>query len=232
MFYPYGFGFDSTMILLIPAILFTLYAQFKVKTATSHYLKVPTERGYTGSQTARYILDSNGLHDVNVQLTRGHLSDHYDPRKRVVRLSEDIYYGNSIGSVAIAAHECGHAIQHANRYAPLQFRSTLVPIVNFSSNLSWIFIMAGLVLGGGGSLLYIGITLFTFVVLFQIITLPVEFNASSRAVVQLVDMGIINSDEVGSSKKVLSAAALTYVAAALSAVLQLVRLILIARSDD
>lgn len=230
--YPYGFFYDSTMILLIPAILFTVYAQFKVKSATSRYLKVPTQRGYTGSQTARYILDSNGLHDVNVEVTRGHLSDHYDPRKRVVRLSEDIYYGNSIGSVSIAAHECGHAIQHANRYAPLQFRSSLVPVVNFSSSLSWIFIMAGLVLGGGGSLLYLGIALFTFVVLFQVITLPVEFNASSRAVVQLVDMGIINSDEVRGSKKVLSAAALTYVAAALSAVLQLVRLILIARSDD
>jgi Zn-dependent membrane protease YugP len=220
------------MILLIPAILFTIYAQFKVSSETKRFLRVPTQMGYTGSQTARYILDSNGLSNVNVEVTRGHLSDHYDPRKRVVRLSEDIYYGNSIGSVAIAAHECGHAIQHANRYAPLQIRSSLVPIASFSSNVSWILIMAGFVFGGGGTLLYLGITLFAFAVLFQIVTLPVEFNASNRAIVQLVDMGIINNDEVRSSKKVLSAAALTYVAAALTSVLELVRLILIARGDD
>ena len=231
MFYPYGFFYDSTMILLIPAILFTIYAQFKVSSETKRYLRVPTERGYTGLQTARHILDSNGLYDVNIEVTRGHLSDHYDPRRRVVRLSEDIYYGNSIGSVSIAAHECGHAIQHAKRYAPLQIRSSLVPVVNFSSNLSWVLIMLGFVMGGG-SLLYLGITLFAFAVLFQIITLPVEFNASSRAIVQLTDMGIIAHDEVRSSKKVLSAAALTYVAAALTSVLQLLRLILIARSDD
>lgn len=229
--YPYGFFYDPTMIILIPAILFTIYAQFKVSSATSHYLRVPTHRGYTGSQTARYILDSNGLYDVNVEMVRGHLTDHYDPRKRVLRLSQDVYYGNSIGSVAIAAHECGHAIQHSKRYAPLQFRNGLVPVVNFSSNLSWVFIMLGFVMGGG-SLLYLGIILFAFVVLFQVITLPVEYNASNRAIVQLVDMGIITDDEVRNSKKVLSAAALTYVAAALSAVLQLLRLVLIARSDD
>ncbi|HGM3505544.1 TPA: zinc metallopeptidase [Clostridioides difficile] len=228
--YPmYGgfWGFDPTMVILIPAILFTVYAQFKVSSTTNKYLRVNTRRGYTGEQTARRVLDSNGLYDVKIEMVRGHLSDHYDPRRKAVRLSEDVYYGTSITSVAVAAHECGHAIQHAKGYAPLQIRSSLVPVVNFASSISWFLIFIGFIMAG--PFLEIGILLFSASVLFQIITLPVEFNASSRAIVQLGNLGIIDESESRQSRKVLSAAALTYVAAALVSILQLLRLLLIAQ---
>ncbi|KPI50732.1 zinc metallopeptidase [Clostridioides sp. ZZV15-6383] len=228
--YPmYGgfWGFDPTMVILIPAILFTVYAQFKVSSTTNKYLRVNARRGYTGEQTARRVLDSNGLYDVKIEMVRGHLSDHYDPRRKAVRLSEDVYYGTSITSVAVAAHECGHAIQHAKGYAPLQIRSSLVPVVNFASSISWFLIFIGFIMAG--PFLEIGILLFSASVLFQIITLPVEFNASSRAIVQLGNLGIIDESESRQSRKVLSAAALTYVAAALVSILQLLRLLLIAQ---
>lgn len=228
--YPvYGgfWGFDPTMVVLIPAILLTIYAQFKVSSTTNKYLRVNTRRGYTGEQTARRVLDSNGLYDVKIEMVRGHLSDHYDPRRKVVRLSEDVYYGTSITSVAVAAHECGHAIQHAKGYAPLQIRSSLVPVVNFASSISWFLIFLGFIMAG--AFLKIGILLFSASVLFQIITLPVEFNASSRAIVQLGNLGIIDESESRQSRRVLSAAALTYVAAALVSILQLLRLLLIAQ---
>ena len=228
--YPvYGgfWGFDPTMVVLIPAILLTIYAQFKVSSTTNKYLRVNTRRGYTGEQTARRVLDSNGLYDVKIEMVRGHLSDHYDPRRKAVRLSEDVYYGTSITSVAVAAHECGHAIQHAKGYAPLQIRSSLVPVVNFASSISWFLIFLGFIMAG--QFLKIGILLFSASVLFQIITLPVEFNASSRAIVQLGNLGIIDESESRQSRRVLSAAALTYVAAALVSILQLLRLLLIAQ---
>nr|WP_330382514.1 zinc metallopeptidase [Clostridioides difficile] len=215
------------MVVLIPAILLTIYAQFKVSSTTNKYLRVNTRRGYTGEQTARRVLDSNGLYDVKIEMVRGHLSDHYDPRRKAVRLSEDVYYGTSITSVAVAAHECGHAIQHAKGYAPLQIRSSLVPVVNFASSISWFLIFLGFIMAG--PFFKIGILLFSASVLFQIITLPVEFNASSRAIVQLGNLGIIDESESRQSRRVLSAAALTYVAAALVSILQLLRLLLIAQ---
>lgn len=231
--YPYGgyyYGIDPTFIILLPAILFTIYAQFKVSSTTSRYLRVRSQRGFTGEQTARKILDINGLYDVRIEMVRGHLSDHYDPRGKVLRLSQDIYYGTSITSIAVAAHECGHAIQHAKGYVPLNFRSALVPVVNFASNISWFLIALGFVMRG--PFLEIGILLFSASVLFQLITLPVEFNASNRAMVQLSDIGILEGKELSQGRRVLTAAALTYVAAALTSVLQLLRLVAIANRNN
>ena len=165
-------------------------------------------------------------------MTRGTLSDHYDPRNKILRLSQDVYRGTSITSVAVAAHECGHAIQHARGYAPLTIRGAIVPVVNFASNASWILIMLGLFMTSTTSLLKIGILLFATTVVFQLITLPVEFNASHRALIQIENLGIVTRDERRESKKVLDAAALTYVAATLMAVLQLVRLIAISNRNS
>lgn len=230
MMYPGYYGFDPTLIILLPAILFTMYAQFKVTSTTSRYLRVNARRGYSGEQVARKILDSNGLYNVKIEMVRGRLSDHYDPRSNVVRLSQDIYYGTSITSIAVAAHECGHAMQHAKGYVPLNLRSALVPVVNFSSSMSWFLIAIGFMMRG--PFLEIGILIFSASVLFQIITLPVEFNASNRAVVQLSNLGIVEGKEANQSRKVLTAAALTYVAAALTSVLQLLRLLAIANRDN
>lgn len=226
----YGYRLDPTMFLLIPAILLTLYAQYKVSSTTNRFFRVRSSRGYSGEETARRILESNGLYNVRIEMVRGRLSDHYDPRSKVLRLSEDVYSGTSITSVAVAAHECGHALQHAHGYAPLNLRSGLVPVVNFASNMSWIFIMLGFVMTG--PFLKIGILLFSASVLFQIVTLPVEFNASSRALAQLTSLGIVEGREARDSRKVLQAAALTYVAAAVTAILQLLRLVLIAQNRD
>lgn len=230
MYGYYGYRFDPTMFLLIPAILLTLYAQYKVSSTTNRFFNVRSSRGYTGEDTARKILDSNGLYNVRIEMVRGRLSDHYDPRSKVLRLSQDVYSGTSITSVAVAAHECGHAIQHAHGYAPLNIRSSLVPVVNFASNMSWVFIMLGFFTRG--IFLQIGILLFSASVLFQIVTLPVEFNASSRALTQLTSLGIVDDREVRQSRNVLQAAALTYVAAAVTAILQLLRLIMIANNRD
>lgn len=226
----YAGGIDPTIIILIPAILLTIYAQFKVSSTTNKFFRVRSRRGYTGEQVARQILDKNGLYNVRIEMVRGRLSDHYDPRSNVVRLSEDVYSNTSITSIAVAAHECGHALQHAHGYAPLNLRSSLVPVVNFASNMSWIFIMLGFITTG--PLLKVGILLFAASVLFQIVTLPVEFNASSRALVQMTSLGIVDDNEARSSRKVLQAAALTYVAAAATAILQLLRLVMIAQNRD
>ncbi|WFD09100.1 zinc metallopeptidase [Tepidibacter hydrothermalis] len=228
--YPYYYGFDPTMILLIPAMLLAVYAQTKVKTTFNKYLRVYSQKGYTGAQVARYILDKNGLRNVDIELTGGRLSDHYDPRSKVLRLSNDVYHGTSIASVSVAAHEVGHAIQHGEEYFPLTFRNNLVPIVNISSSMSWIFIMLGFLVTP--PLLKIGILLFSGAVLFQVVTLPVEFNASSRAIDQLVTNSLITTEERKYSKKVLDAAALTYVAAAASAIMQLIRLVILSNSRD
>ena len=229
MYYPY---FDSTMIVLIPAIILAMYAQSKVKSTYEKYVRIASQKGYTGAEAARAILDRNGLTDVRIEHIRGTLSDHYDPRTRVLRLSDMVYRGNSISSSAIAAHEVGHAIQHARDYAPLRFRNAIVPVVNFASNLSWLFILAGLFLSFTG-LIDIGIILFTGSVVFQIVTLPVEFNASSRALDELESVGVLTREGIPHSKKVLDAAALTYVAATATAVAQLVRLLLLReRSRD
>lgn len=226
------FYWDSTMVLLIPAIMLSLYAQFKISSAYKHYSQIRSQSGLTGAQAARAILNSNGLYDVRVEPIRGHLSDHYDPRTRVINLSEDVYAGTSLSSVAVAAHETGHALQHASGYFPLQLRSAFVPVANFGSGAGTMLIMVGLFVPQFGLLLQLGILAFSFAVLFQIITLPVEYNASHRALILLQEGRILGGEEIRGAGSVLNAAALTYVAAALAAVLQLVRLIIIARGRD
>ncbi|MBC2575643.1 zinc metallopeptidase [Peptostreptococcus canis] len=225
----YGF-YDPTFIILIPAILLSMYASIKVNTTTKKYFEVRASKGMTGQEVARRILDHNGLRSVPVYAVEGNLTDHYDPRNKTVSLSKEVYYGTSITSVSVAAHECGHAIQDQVSYAPMLFRSAIVPVVNFASSLSWIIIMAGFFFIR--DLLWIGIILFSATVIFQIVTLPVEFNASSRALAQLETLGILGPEEKKQGTTVLRAAALTYVAAALSSALQLLRLILIARDRD
>ena len=231
-YYGMSMFYDPTMMILIPAILFTMYAQFKVSSTTNRFFRIKSRSGYNGQQTAERILAANGIRDVRIVPIRGTLTDHYDPRRKVLRLSEEVYYGTSITSVAVAAHECGHALQHAYGYAPLTIRGAIVPVVNFASSLSWILIFVGLFFSGNNTMLQLGILMFSATVIFQLITLPVEFNASSRALVQLQDLGIVDSGEAKESRKVLSAAAMTYVAAALTAILQLARLLLIANNRD
>lgn len=221
--------YDWTMILLIPAMLLSIYAQFKVSSTYKRYSKVYAKSGYTGAQVARRILQDNRLYDVQVEPAKGRLSDHYDPRHNVIRLSEDVFYGNSLAALAVAAHESGHALQHATGYFPLSLRSTFVPAANFGSKLGPILILIGLFMTGTNTLLTIGILAFSLAVIFQIVTLPVEFNASNRAMALLQDGGILARDEVGGARSMLNAAALTYVAAALSAVLTLARFVLIAQ---
>lgn len=224
------FGFWD--LLLIPAIILSIYAQGKISSTYGKYSKVYSRSGYTGAQAARAILQANGLYDVRIEPVAGKLSDHYDPRDRTVRLSEGVYQGNSLASLAVAAHESGHAIQHATGYFPLQLRSTFVPVANFGSTLGPIFIIAGLFMPAFDWLLQLGILAFSLAVLFQLITLPVEYNASNRAMALLQSNGMLAQDEAKGAHKVLSAAALTYVAAALSAVLQLLRFVMIAQGRD
>lgn len=221
---------DRTIIILLPAILLSMYASFKVNSTTKKFFKVPSMRGMTGADVARRILDNNNLKDVSVSPASGTLTDHYDPRSKSISLSEEVYYGTSITSVSVAAHECGHAIQDSRAYVPMKLRSAIVPAVNFASSASWIIIMAGFFVSN--KFLWLGIMLFSATVLFQIITLPVEINASSRALVQLEKLGILGFEEKSQSRKVLSAATLTYIAAALSSILQLVRLVILARDRD
>ncbi|MCM3213473.1 zinc metallopeptidase [Niallia taxi] len=218
------------IILIVP-----IFAQLRVRSAYKKYSKVNTSSHMSGREVARRILDSNGLYDVSIEETRGVLSDHYDPRSKVVRLSSDNYHGHSVAAAAIAAHEVGHAIQDQQEYAFLRFRHALVPVANIGSNFSWILILIGMIAGLSNFVL-LGIVFMAAAVLFQFVTLPVEFNASSRAMDEVVGLGIIRNDEERETKKVLNAAALTYVAAAAVAVLELLRLILIytgmQRSED
>jgi uncharacterized protein len=225
----------TTLIYFALIILVPLWAQFKVKSAYAKYSKVATSSHMRGAEVARKILDANGLYHVGVEETRGHLTDHYDPRVKTVRLSSSNYHGHSVAAAAIAAHEVGHAIQDDQDYAFLRFRHALVPVANLGSNLSWVLIMVGIFAQLSG-LLLLGIIFMAAAVVFQVVTLPVEFNASNRAMDQVVSMGIIRNDEERETKRVLDAAALTYVAAAAVAVLELLRLVLIytgmARSED
>lgn len=206
-------------------MIIPIWAQSKVRGAYQKYSKISNSTGMTGAQVARKILDSNGLYDVSIQEVRGTLSDHYDPRDKVVRLSTNNYKGTSLAGTAVAAHEVGHAIQDQQDYVPLRFRHTLVPVASLGSNLAFVFILGGFLLHITGAAL-LGIVFFSAAVLFQLVTLPVEFNASNRAMDQVVALGIIRNDEERETKKVLNAAALTYVAAALVAVLELLRFIL------
>ena len=233
----YGLYYDPTYILLIPAIILTLFAQAKVKSAYAKYSGVATYRGMTGMQAARAILDANGLQHVRIEMIRGTLTDHYDPRDHVMRLSADVYNSSSVAAVSIAAHESGHAIQHATGYSLLNLRNTIVPVVNIASRLSWPLLIIGLIIASAGSLstgyliFDIGVLFFAGVVVFHLVTLPVELNASKRAIIQMQQLGIVGAGEVRGSKKVLSAAALTYVAALATAVLNLIRLLLIRGRD-
>lgn len=227
-FYPF---FDPTMIMLIPAMIISFWAQSKISSTYSKYSGVGTRNGYTGQQVARIMLDEAGLNDVRIEVVNSKLGDHYDPSSRILRLSPEVFYNGTISSAGIAAHEVGHAIQHKEKYAPLVLRNSIVPAVNLGSNLSWILFLAGLLLGFRG-LTTLGILLFSGVVVFQLITLPVEFNASSRALRILSSRGILYGDENKSAQKVLDAAAMTYVAATLMAVSQLIRLIAISNDRN
>jgi Zn-dependent membrane protease YugP len=213
-------------------ILLPLYAQFKVKRTYKKYSKVRSTSGMTGAEVARLILDQNGLHDVKVVESKGYLSDHYNPLTKIVALSSHNYHEASVAGSAIAAHEVGHAIQDKEAYAFLRFRHRLAPVANITSNASWVFIMIGLIFSSMNSMLGIGIALLAVGVLFQVVTLPVEFNASTRAMNQMVTLGIIRNEEEPHAKKVLGAAAMTYVAATAVAVLELVRLLLIFTNRD
>ncbi|MGV1095493.1 zinc metallopeptidase [Clostridium perfringens] len=229
MIYPYYI--DPTYLILIPAILISAWAQFKVSSTFNKYSTFRSINGYTGAQVARILLNDAGLQEVEIQQVPGRLSDHYDPRAKVLRLSSDVYGSTSVASIGVAAHEVGHAIQDKESYSALVFRNAIVPVVNFSSSLSWILFFIGILLSYS-TLVTIGIILFSVVVLFQLVTLPVEFNASSRALKLLEARGILYDKEVEGARKVLSAAALTYVAATLMAVLQLVRLIAISNRNS
>jgi uncharacterized protein len=216
----------SFIIYFALIIIIPLWAQMKVKSAYKKYSKVSASSGMSGAQVARKILDDNGLYHVGVEETPGMLSDHYDPRSKTVRLSSHNYHGDSIAGAAVAAHEVGHAMQDQQDYAFLRFRHALVPVANIGSNFSWILILIGFFASMSG-LVLLGIVFMAAAVLFQIVTLPVEFDASNRAMNEIVSAGIIRNEEERDTKKVLNAAALTYVAAALVAVLELVRLVLI-----
>ncbi|EMG29134.1 hypothetical protein X560_0120 [Listeria fleischmannii 1991] len=219
-------SFGSYIIYFLIVAAIPLWAQFRVKSTYAQYSKVRVRSGQTGAEVARMILDRNGLSNVPVHATKGVLSDHYDPSKKAVFLSEANYHEASIAAAAVAAHEVGHAIQDKEDYAFMRFRSALVPVTMFSSNISWVFLIIGM-LATIPSLMLIGIVLMAVGVLFQVITLPVEFDASKRALVQLEDGGFLASTEQPQAKKVLSAAAMTYVAAMAVAVLELLRLLLI-----
>ncbi len=224
---------DPTFYLMIPALLLSLYAQNKVSSTFAKYSKMRSSKGLTGADVAKFLLQANNIHDVTVEHTRGNLTDHYDPRAKVIRLSDSVYSNTSIASISVAAHETGHAIQHNVSYMPLTFRHAIFPIVSISSTVAMPIFFAGLFFGGTtGILLKIGVILFSFVVLFQVVTLPVEFNASDRAIKILEQNKLLSAEEIKPAKKVLAAAALTYVAAAASSAIQLIRLLILSRDDD
>jgi len=231
---PFGM-FDPTIVLLIPAMIFAVWAQFKVRNTYAKWSKVRATAGMTGAQMAKSIMQRNGVGDVGIEGVPGVLSDHYDPRVKMVRLSEPIGNGTSISSIAVAAHEVGHVLQHAQGYAPLQLRSALAPVVGFTSMAAFPLFMIGFLFnipGVSGWMMDLGILFFSGAVLFHAVTLPVEFDASKRALAQLTQSGAVAHEEIGGAKQVLDAAALTYVAAAAMSALQLVRLLLLRQSRD
>lgn len=229
--------FDPTYFLVIIGVIICMLASAKVNSTYAKYDRVRNHAGITGAMAAEQILKNAGIYDVRVQRVSGKLTDHYDPRAKVLRLSDATYGSTSVAALGVAAHECGHAIQHATHYAPLSVRGALVPVANFGSGIAWPLILIGLFMNGQMSMLLInlGILLFSAAVLFQIVTLPVEFNASSRAMNILEDSGMLYQEEARQARKVLTAAALTYVASAASAILQLLRLLILTggrRRDD
>ena len=221
MFYPF---FDPTMVLLLPAVIFSMWAQFKVQSAYATYSRVETRRGVTAAQVARELLDRFGLTSISIERVPGSLTDHYDPSAKVLRLSDSVISSTSIAAIGVAAHEVGHAIQDLKDYSPLRLRNAIVPAVNLGSTLSMPLFLAGLIFGSL-NLLNIGILLFCGVLVFHVVTLPVELDASSRALHVLSDTGLLASDELGGAKKVLNAAALTYVGALIMTIMQLMRLL-------
>ena len=227
----YPFYFDSTYILVLIGAVISMIASAKVRSAFQKYSKISNRRGLTAQDVAAVILRNAGITDVRIERIKGNLTDHYSPNEKVLRLSDSVYGSTSAAAIGVAAHECGHAIQHNVGYGPLKLRSVSVPVANIGSMLSWPVILLGLLFGMPG-LAQIGVFLFTFVVLFQLITLPVEFNASNRALRILEESGMLVGEELKGSSKVLRAAALTYVAALFSSVLQLLRLVLLTRSSN
>ena len=232
MYFP--FFYDWTYLLLIPALLLSLWAQFRVSSTFNRFSKVRASSGMTATQMAEQLLHAEGVYDVSVERTRGNLTDHYDPKNMVLRLSDSTANSTSVAALGVAAHEAGHVLQHRDGYAPLMLRTAAVPVVNIGSNLSWPLFLVGLIFSWE-PLLYAGIALFALAVLFALITLPVEFNASKRALAALEANGYLQpGEEMRGARKVLSAAAMTYVASAFMAIMQLLRLLAIAgsRRDD
>ena len=225
------FRFDWTILLVIPGLIISVWAQIKVTTTFNKYSKIRTKRGMTGYDAARRILDSNGLSHVRIEQIGGHLSDHYDPRANVIRLSQEVYSTNSPAAIGVAAHEAGHAIQYATQYGPIKLRAGLVSVTKFSSALAIPLFFIGLMFASE-ALMVGGIVLYAAIAFFQLVTLPVEFNASARALKVLSTSGTLNPDELSASRKVLTAAALTYVAALLTSLLTLLRLLLLANSRN
>lgn len=227
MYFGYG--------LVLVGILISLFAQIQVQSTFNRYSKVASQRGYTGYRAAREILDANGLNAVSIETVSGHLTDHYDPRANVIRLSMDVANSNSVAAIGVAAHECGHAVQYAEAYKPIVFRNAIVKSTNFCSRISFVLILIGVLLTGlsaigdtlGSIFITLGIVAFSAVAFFQLVTLPVEFNASKRALVTLKERQILSDGELTGSRKVLSAAAMTYVAALVVSILQIVRLLAI-----
>ncbi len=234
---PYYYYDYSYFILVLPFVLLAFYAQIKVKGTFNKYSEIANKKGFTGADVARQLLSMQGINDVAVEHIPGMLSDHYDPRKKVLRLSDSVYSSNSIAAISVAAHETGHAVQHHTGYTALNIRNSIFPIASLGSNLAMPLIIIGFLLGSRGAsdsfgmaMVNFGIILFAGVVLFQLITLPVEFNASNRAIAMLQSNNMLTQDEIGPAKKVLSAAAMTYVAAAAVALVHLLRFILMANS--
>lgn len=223
-----GYYFDPTWILVIIGAVLSMAASARVNSTFSKYSKVRSMTGMTGAQAASRLLNSQGIYDVQVREVRGQLTDHYDPRTKTVNLSESVYGSTSVAAIGVAAHECGHAMQDNTGYVPLRLRGAIVPVANIGSHAAFPLIILGVIIGGMGSpLVNIGLILFSLAVVFQLVTLPVEVNASKRAITLLGQVGILGSEEVGHTRKVLGAAALTYVAALAASVLQLLRLLLL-----
>ncbi len=230
-----GYYYDPTYILVLIGALLSIWASSRVNSTYNKYSRVSSLSGITGAQAARRILDYSGLQDVRIEHVKGNLTDHYDPSARVLRLSDTTYGSASVAAIGVAAHECGHAVQHKENYGPLKLRSALVPAANLGSKLGLPMVILGLMLGLTESLAMIGVWVFALSVLFQVVTLPVEFNASNRAMQMLEGYHILGGQETAPCRKVLNAAALTYVAAAAASILQLLRLLLIVggrRRDD
>lgn len=230
-YYGFGYYFDPTYVLVLIGAVLCIWAQARVSSTYSKYSKVLSRTGMTGAQAAQRILQLSGIYDVRIEHVPGNLTDHYDPANKVLRLSDSVYGSPSVAAIGVAAHECGHAVQHDKGYAPLQFRSALVPVANIGSKAGIPLIILGAFLGMNQTLIHIGIWVFALAVLFQVVTLPVEFNASGRALAMLGDYGMLDRDETNGCRKVLKAAALTYVAAVASAILQLLRLVLLFGGD-